>query len=84
MIVALAFVPIDNLDDAFDALSNQLANKLTPILRKLLNQWFPKYGSRHKQGLKRGLGRDPKLNCMFSTLPACLCLSVAYRHLRKE
>jgi len=32
MIVALAFVPIDNLDDAFDALSNQLANKLTPIL----------------------------------------------------
>ena len=35
MIVALAFVPTDNLDDAFDALSNQLANELTPILNWL-------------------------------------------------
>jgi len=35
MIVALAFVPIDNLDDSFDALSNQLANELTPILNWL-------------------------------------------------
>ena len=28
MIVALAFVRINNLDDAFDALSNELANEL--------------------------------------------------------
>jgi len=30
-IVSLAFVPIDNVDDDFDALSNKLANELTPI-----------------------------------------------------
>jgi len=35
MIVELAFVPIDNLDDAFDASSNQLAKEFTPILRQL-------------------------------------------------
>jgi len=35
MTVALAVVPIDNLDDAFDALSKQLANELTPILNWL-------------------------------------------------
>jgi len=35
MTVALAVVPIDNLDDAFDALSNQLANDLTSILNRL-------------------------------------------------
>ena len=30
-IVSLVFVPIDNVDDDFDALSNKLANELTPI-----------------------------------------------------
>ena len=35
MIVVLRLVPIDNLDEVFDALSNQLANELTPILN-----WF--------------------------------------------
>ena len=29
MIVALAFVPTDNLDDAFDALSNEVPNELS-------------------------------------------------------
>jgi len=32
MIVALASAPTGNLDDAFDALSNELPNELTPIL----------------------------------------------------
>ena len=34
-----------------------------------------------KIGSRRG---DPKLNCVFSTSPTCLCFSVAYRYLRKE
>jgi len=36
MIVVLAFVPIDNLDDAFDALSNEL----TPILNWLEDNYI--------------------------------------------
>jgi len=38
-------------------------------------------GEGSKNGLRRG---DPKLNCVFSTSPACLRLSVAYRYLKKE
>jgi len=38
-----------------------------------------------REGSKNGSrGGDAKLNCVFSTSPACLCLSVAYRYLRKE
>jgi len=33
-----------------------------------------------KNGSRQG---DPKLNCVFSTSPACLCPSVAHRYLRK-
>jgi len=40
MIVGLAFVPIDNLDDTFDALSNQLANELMPILNWLEDMYI--------------------------------------------
>jgi len=40
MKVALAFVPIDNLYYAFDALSNQLANELTPILNWLEDNYI--------------------------------------------
>jgi len=32
----------------------------------------------------KGRRGDPKLNCVLSTSPACLCLSVAYRYLRTE
>ena len=44
IIAALSFVPIDNLDDAFDALSNQLANELTPILNWLEDNYIGRSG----------------------------------------
>jgi len=40
MIVALAFVPTDNLGDAFDALSNELPNELRPILNWLEDNYI--------------------------------------------
>ena len=43
-IAALAFVPTDNLDDAFDALSNQLANELTPVLNWLVDNYIGRPG----------------------------------------
>jgi len=49
MIVALAFVPIDNLDDAFDALSNQLANELTPILNWLEDNYIGRPGRNNRR-----------------------------------
>ena len=44
MIVALAFVPIDNLDDAFDALSKELPNELTPVLNWLEDNYIGRPG----------------------------------------
>ena len=49
MIVALAFVPTDNLDDAFDALSNQLANELTPILNWLEDNCIGRRGRNNRR-----------------------------------
>ena len=43
-IAALAFVPIDNWDDAFDFLSNQLANELTPVLNWLVDNYIGRPG----------------------------------------
>ena len=40
IIVALAFAPVDNLNDVFDALSNQLPNELTPILNWLEDNYI--------------------------------------------
>jgi len=37
-------VPIDNLDDAFDALSNQLENELTPIVNLLEDNYIGRPG----------------------------------------
>ena len=44
MINALAFAPTDNLDDAFDALSNQLANELTTIMNRLEDNYIGRPG----------------------------------------
>jgi len=44
MIVALAFAPTDNLDDAFDALSNELPNELTPVLNWLEDNYIGRPG----------------------------------------
>ena len=44
MIVALAFVPTDNLDEAFDVLSNQLPKELTPILNWLEENYIGRPG----------------------------------------
>jgi len=49
IIVAFAFVPIDNLDDAFDALSNQLANELTPILNWLEDNYIGRPGRNNRR-----------------------------------
>ena len=40
MIVALTFVPVDNLDEAFDVLSNELPNELKPILNWLEDNYI--------------------------------------------
>ena len=49
MIVALAFVLTDNLDDAFDALSNVLPNELTPILNWLEDNYIGRPGRKPSQ-----------------------------------
>jgi len=49
MIVALAFVPIDNSDDAFDALSNQLANEFTPVLNWLEDNYIGRPGRNNRR-----------------------------------
>jgi len=49
MIVALAFVPIDNLDDAFDALSNVLPNELTPTLNWLEDNYIGRPGRNNRR-----------------------------------
>jgi len=46
---ALAFVPIDNLDDSFDALSNQLANELTPTLNWLEDNYIGRPGRNNRR-----------------------------------
>jgi len=51
MIDALAFVPTDNLDDAFDALSNQLPNELTPILNWLEDNYIGRPGRDNRRSL---------------------------------
>jgi len=59
MIVALAFVPTDNLDDAFDVLSNQLANELRPILNWLEDNYIRRPG-RNKRRSRPARDRDFK------------------------
>ena len=53
-----------------------------------MNQCFQSMGrdpNKGHEGSKNGSCRgDPKLNCVFATLPACLCLSVVYRYFRKD
>ena len=49
MIVALAFVPTDNLGDAFDALSNVLPNELTPILNWLEDNYIGRPGRNNRR-----------------------------------
>ena len=44
MIVALTFGPVDNLDEAFDVLSNQLPNELKPILNWLEDNYIGRPG----------------------------------------
>jgi len=61
MIVALAFVPIDNLDDAFDALSNQLANELTPILNWLEDNYIGRPGRNNRRHGKCHPGASRKV-----------------------
>jgi len=63
MIVALAFVPIDNLDDAFDALSNQLANELTPILNWLEDKYMGRPG--HNNCRRRPALFPPEIWSMY-------------------
>jgi len=56
----------------------------------IVEQWYPKYGSRPKEGsrsVKKWVAPrwgDPKQNCVFSTSPDRLCHSVIYWYLRKE
>jgi len=49
IIAALAFVPIDNLYDAFDALSMELANELTPILNWLEDNYIGRPGRNNRR-----------------------------------
>jgi len=49
MIVALAFVPTDNLDDAFDALSNEVPNELAPILNWLEDNYIGRPGRNNRR-----------------------------------
>jgi len=51
MIVALAFVPIHNLNDAFDALSNELPNELRPILNWLEDNYIGGPGRNNRRSL---------------------------------
>lgn len=54
MVMSLAFVPLNNLDEAIDELSNELPNSLQPLL-----QWFEdNYVGRPN---RRGVGRRPAM-----------------------
>jgi len=58
MIVALAFVPTDNLDDAFDALSNEVPNELTPILNWLEDNYVDRPGRNNPRSRPAVSARD--------------------------
>ncbi|CAM1308281.1 Uncharacterised protein g4809 [Pycnogonum litorale] len=49
MIVSLAFVPIDDLDDALDTLSDELMDELTPILNWLEDNYIGRPGRNNRR-----------------------------------
>ena len=49
MIIALAFVPIDNLDVAFDALTEELPDELQPILNWLEDNYLGRLFGRNRR-----------------------------------
>ncbi|KAB0797083.1 hypothetical protein PPYR_08077 [Photinus pyralis] len=59
-IVALAFVPIDNLDDAFEELSESTPVELEPILH-----WFAYIGRPNRRGNRRESTFPPELWTVF-------------------